>query len=99
MKARIIRDQKRRQMVARHDKMRTALKGIRKDKSLSLLVRQMAQDKLAKMPRDSSAVRLSNRCQITGRPRSVSRFSGLSRIKFRELASAGKLPGITKVSW
>lgn len=55
--------------------------------------------KLALLPRDSSPVRLRNRCQITGRPRGYIRMFGLSRIKFREMALAGKIPGVTKSSW
>lgn len=55
--------------------------------------------KLALLPRDSSPVRLKNRCKLTGRPKAYIRMFGLSRIKFRELALAGKIPGVTKASW
>jgi len=55
--------------------------------------------KLALMPRDSSAVRLRNRCKLTGRPRAYLRKFGICRVKFRELALAGKIPGVTKASW
>jgi small subunit ribosomal protein S14 len=54
---------------------------------------------LQKLPRDASPVRLKNRCQITGRPRAYIRKFGISRIKFREMALAGKIPGVTKASW
>ena len=54
---------------------------------------------LQKLPRDSSPVRLKNRCKITGRPRAYIRMFGISRIKFREMALAGKIPGVTKSSW
>jgi small subunit ribosomal protein S14 len=54
---------------------------------------------LQSLPRDSSPVRLRNRCQITGRPRAYIRQFGLSRIKFREMALAGKIPGVKKASW
>lgn len=54
---------------------------------------------LALLPRDSSPVRLKNRCKVTGRPRAYIRKFGLSRIKFREMALAGKIPGVTKASW
>ncbi len=58
-----------------------------------------AQRKLSKLPRNSSPVRLRNRCSITGRPRGfIGRF-GLSRLTFRELALSGKIPGVTKSSW
>lgn len=54
---------------------------------------------LQKLPRDSSPVRLRNRCQMTGRPRGYIRRFGLSRIKFRELALEGRIPGVKKASW
>ena len=58
-----------------------------------------AQKKLQKLPRNSSKVRIRNRCSLSGRPRAyIGRF-GLSRIQFRELALAGKIPGVTKSSW
>ncbi len=58
-----------------------------------------AQRKLAKLPRNSSKVRVRNRCNLTGRPRAHIRRFGLSRITFRELALGGKIPGVTKASW
>ena len=54
---------------------------------------------LQKLPRDSSPVRLRNRCQLTGRPRGYMRRFGVSRIKFRELALQGRIPGVKKASW
>lgn len=54
---------------------------------------------LDKLPKNASPVRLKNRCGLTGRPKGFVRFFGISRVKFRELASAGKLPGVTKASW
>jgi small subunit ribosomal protein S14 len=54
---------------------------------------------LQKLPRDSSPVRLRNRCKLTGRPRGYIRMFGLCRIKFRELALEGKIPGVKKASW
>ncbi|MCS7086982.1 MAG: 30S ribosomal protein S14 [Bacteroidia bacterium] len=54
---------------------------------------------LQKLPRDSSPVRLRNRCLLTGRPRAYLRRFGLCRVKFRELALEGKIPGVTKASW
>lgn len=54
---------------------------------------------LQKLPRNASPVRLHNRCKITGRPRGYMRQFGLSRINFREMASAGLIPGVTKASW
>jgi small subunit ribosomal protein S14 len=54
---------------------------------------------LDKLPKNSSAVRLHNRCKLTGRPRGYMRQFGISRVTFREMALAGKIPGITKASW
>ena len=56
-------------------------------------------DALDKLPKNASPVRLRNRCKLTGRPRAYSRMFGICRIKFRELASAGKIPGVRKASW
>ncbi len=54
---------------------------------------------LDKLPRNSSAVRLHNRCKLTGRPKGYMRKFGISRVTFREMASEGKIPGVTKASW
>ena len=54
---------------------------------------------LDKLPKNSSKVRLRNRCQLTGRPRGFIRQFGICRVRFRDLASEGKIPGVTKVSW
>ena len=56
-------------------------------------------DLLDKLPKNSSPVRLRNRCQLTGRPRGYVKMFGVCRIKFRDLASEGKIPGVTKASW
>jgi len=56
-------------------------------------------DALQKLPKNSSKVRLHNRCKLTGRPRGYIRQFGISRVTFREMASAGLIPGITKASW
>ena len=69
------------------------------DKETSMEDRFTAVMKLAKLPRNSSAVRQHNRCALTGRPRGVYRKFRLCRIKLRELASAGQIPGIIKSSW
>jgi small subunit ribosomal protein S14 len=61
--------------------------------------RMRAYRKLARLPRDASPTRLRLRCELTGRPRAFMRKFRLSRIKFRELALEGKLPGVTKSSW
>ena len=78
---------------------RLALKKQIKNKNLSLEERIKLQSKLNDLPRDSSRVRIRNRCKITGRARGVYRKFGLSRIKIRELSMSGALPGVTKASW
>ena len=69
------------------------------DKSLSLEDRIMFQNKLNELPRNSSSIRHRNRCELTGRSRGVYRKFGLSRIKLREAAMRGEIPGLTKSSW
>ena len=72
---------------------------IRKVDSYSEEERTAAQEKLQKLPRDASPVRLQRRCRITGRPHAVYRKFGLSRNKLRELAMRGEVPGVKKASW
>ena len=81
------RQRKREVMVAKFATKRAALKAAGDYKSLDLL------------PKNASPVRLRNRCQLTGRPRGYMRHFGLSRNMFRDMASQGKIPGITKASW
>lgn len=83
----IVRQRKREELVEKYAKKRDELR-----KAGNFLA-------LDKLPKDSSAVRLRNRCALTGRGRGYIRKFGLSRIKFRELASQGKLPGVIKASW
>ncbi len=78
---------------------REKLKKIVMNKKLSLEERFKAQQKLSKLPRNSAKVRVMNRCQITGRPHGVYRKLKISRIALRDMASSGKIPGITKSSW
>ena len=66
---------------------------------LSFDERQKYRLKLEKLPKNSNRIRVRNRCNVTGRPRGVYRKFGLSRITFRELASKGLIPGVTKASW
>ena len=80
-------------------KKRSELKDLIYSKDLPIEERFAAVQKLAKLPRNSSSVRVRNRCALTGRPRANYRFFGLCRIKLRELASSGKLPGVIKASW
>jgi small subunit ribosomal protein S14 len=78
---------------------RVALKKIIKDKKIPLSERFAAQLKLNKLPKNSAKIRVVNRCEITGRPHGVYRKLKISRIALREMASSGKIPGMTKSSW
>jgi len=80
-------------------KKREALKKVIRNKKLPLTERFQAQLKLAKLPRNSAKIRIRNRCEITGRPHGVYRKLRISRIALRDLASKGKIPGMTKSSW
>ena len=80
-------------------KKRNALKKIIMNKKLPLEERFKAQQKLSKMPRNSSKTRVRNRCQITGRPHGVYRKLKISRIALRQLGLEGKIPGMVKSSW
>ena len=80
-------------------KKRQNLKKIIMDKKLTLEERFKAQQKLSKLPRNSSKIRVRNRCQITGRPHGVYRKLKISRIALRKLSLEGKIPGMIKASW
>jgi small subunit ribosomal protein S14 len=86
-KAVIARERKREKLVAKFAAKRKALKEAGDYEGLD------------KLPRNSSKVRLHNRCMLTGRPKGYMRKFGISRVTFREMASDGKIPGITKASW
>ena len=94
-----LRDQKRRKTVEKFKARRAALLEIIYDVRASEEAKEEARLKLQKLPRDSSPVRLRNRCALTGRPRGVYRKFGLGRNKLRELALKGEVPGIIKASW
>jgi small subunit ribosomal protein S14 len=93
------REQKRRKTVAKFASRRAALLAIINDSKLSDEERQEAREKMQQMPRNSSPVRLRNRCKLTGRPRGVFRKFGLARNKLREIAMRGEIPGLIKASW
>jgi small subunit ribosomal protein S14 len=95
----IEKNKRRRKMVTRYAGKRAALKQQAKNQSLSLEERFQARLKLAELPRNSSAVRIRNRCEITGRPRGYYRKLKMSRIALRDLASVGMIPGMVKSSW
>ena len=81
------RELKRRKLVAKYSKKRAELKAAGDYEALD------------KLPRNASPVRLHNRCKLTGRPKGYMRKFGISRVKFREMAGQGKIPGVTKSSW
>ncbi len=81
------RQRKREAMVAKYAEKRSALKAAGDFQALDLL------------PKNASPVRLKNRCQLTGRPKGYIRYFGLSRVTFRDMALAGKIPGVRKASW
>jgi small subunit ribosomal protein S14 len=95
----IQRNLKRIKLAKKFDKKRQELKKIINNKKLPLEQRFTAQLKLAKLPRNSARIRIRNRCEITGRPHGVYRKLKISRIALRDLASNGKIPGMTKSSW
>jgi small subunit ribosomal protein S14 len=95
----IARQKKRELIVKKYSLRRAQLKEIIYNLKTSDEVRWNAQQKLQSLPRDSSPVRLRNRCQLTGRPRGVYRQFGLSRSMLRLYAMKGDLPGIVKSSW
>ena len=95
----IEREKKRQALVAKYAARRAELKAIAKNTELPMEERFKAQLKLAKLPRNSSATRLHNRCEVTGRPRSYYRKLRMSRIALRDLASKGQIPGMVKSSW
>jgi small subunit ribosomal protein S14 len=98
-KAMIEREKKRQRLVEKYAAKRAQLKEIAKDEILPMEERFKARLKLAKLPRNSAANRMHNRCQLTGRPHAYYRKLKISRIALRELGSAGQLPGMVKSSW
>lgn len=95
----IERNNKRRRLAARDATKRSALKKIANDRSLPMEERFAARLKLASLPRNGSATRIRNRCEVTGRPRGFYRKLRISRIALRELGNEGLIPGLVKSSW
>jgi small subunit ribosomal protein S14 len=95
----INRDLKRRETVEKFAAKRAELKAVANNLKLSDEERAAARQKLQALPRDSSPVRLRNRCQLTGRSRGVLSKFGLGRIKLREYVMRGEVPGVVKASW
>jgi small subunit ribosomal protein S14 len=98
-KAKIDTNDKRKKLVAKNAQKRAALKALISAPKTSDADRAAAVDKLNAMPRNSSKIRVRNRCALSGRPRAVYRKFGLSRIAIRDKGLAGEIPGLTKSSW
>jgi len=98
-KSMIEREKKRARLVEQYAAKRDELKAVANDTNLPMEERFKARLKLAKLPRNSSATRLHNRCQLTGRPHAYYRKLKVSRIMLRELGSNGQIPGMVKSSW
>ncbi|NED98980.1 30S ribosomal protein S14 [Phytoactinopolyspora halotolerans] len=98
-KSKIARDRQRREVVARYAERRAELKRIIASSSATDDERVAARRELSRQPRNASATRLRNRDVVDGRPRAVYRKFGLSRVRLREMAHRGELPGVTKSSW
>jgi small subunit ribosomal protein S14 len=93
------KNKRRRALVKSYSAKRKELKAIIMDQKLPIEERFRAQLKLAALPRNSSATRIRNRCEVTGRPRAYYRKLRMSRIALRELGAIGLVPGLVKSSW
>ena len=98
-KSSIEKNSRRRRMTKQYSARRAKLKAIARDKNKPMEERFAAALKLAELPRNSSATRIRNRCEMTGRPRAFYRKHKLSRIALRDLGSKGLIPGLVKSSW
>ncbi len=98
-KSSIAKNKKRERLAVQFAGKRRKLKAAAKDETLSPEERFRARLKLAELPRNGAAIRIRNRCEVTGRPRAVYRKFKLSRIALRDLGSMGQIPGLVKSSW
>jgi small subunit ribosomal protein S14 len=97
--ASLARNDKRKRLTEKYAAKRKELKAILANPNTSDEEFFLAQKKMAKLPRNSSKIRIRNRCSLTGRPRGFLGRYGVSRLTFRELALSGRIPGVTKSSW
>lgn len=97
--SKIVKNDERKALVARYRERRKALLAIVKSPKSTDAQKTAAYAKLRKLPRNSSAVRIRNRCSMTGRSRGYEGFFGLGRMAFREMALNGLIPGVRKASW
>ena len=95
----VLRDKRREKLIAKYAERRAELRQTLKDQNASMEDKLEAQNKFAKLPRNSCPTRLNRRCQISGRARGYYRKFRISRIALRELALRGQLPGVRKSSW
>jgi small subunit ribosomal protein S14 len=98
-KSSIEKNNRRRRLTKKYSSRRARLRAIARDKNTPMEERFAATLKLAEMPRNSSATRIRNRCEVSGRPRGYYRKLKLSRIALRDLGSKGLIPGLVKSSW
>ena len=98
-KSKIARNEQRKVIVERYAEKRAALKKTLIDENATAEEREEARLGLQKLPRNASPIRIRNRDQIDGRPRGTFQKFGISRVRFRQMAHRGELPGITKSSW
>ena len=98
-KSKIARNIQRMKCVAQYAERRAELKSVIRSGSSSEEDKDEARAKLRKLPKNSSRIRIRNRCELTGRPRGFYRKFGLSRLALRDKALKGELPGVTKSSW
>ncbi len=97
--SKIVKNDRRREIVARYAERRAELKKIIAAPSSTPVEREAAARELRRQPRDASATRIRNRDTVDGRPRGYFRAFGLSRVRLREMAHRGELPGVSKSSW
>tara|TARA_B100001971_G_scaffold214585_1_gene252831 strand:- start:44886 stop:45191 length:306 start_codon:yes stop_codon:yes gene_type:complete len=95
----IAKNNRRKKLAEKGEAKRAELRAKIMSEDVSVEEKLELQKKLQKMPRDTSRIRVRNRCELTGRPRAYYRDFGLSRIKLREMAHQGMIPGVTKASW
>jgi small subunit ribosomal protein S14 len=95
----VLKNEKRRKLVAKYAPKYAKLKAIANDESLDETERLIARLKMAELPRNGNPTRIRNRCELTGRPRGYYRKFRLARVMLRDLANKGLIPGVTKSSW
>ena len=98
-KSQVLRDERRKALIAKHAEKRAELRKRLNDPEVSVEEKLEIQEQFAKLPRNSCPTRLTRRCQVSGRSKAVYRKFGLSRIALREMTLRGELPGMRKSSW